>query len=98
MPTLSNQTKKYSDDILNTEYQYSEDANSDKWALNLLVQLHKLGIINIRENDDELYKTIIYSIMRRGLYHADEYKPILDLYELKFKSENIPVDYNPVEG
>ena len=61
----------------------------------MLVQLHKLGIIDIRENDDELYKTITKAIASSCLYLADDYKPILDLYEIKFKPENIPEDYDP---
>lgn len=70
------------------------------WSARLLVQLHKLGIVDIRRNNDMLYKQILrgngcanlnYTMITFG----SECKPILDLYEIKFKPENIPEDYDP---
>ena len=86
---------EYSNEIMEMVYDNDDEVITNEWAFKLLIQLHKLGIINIRENNDKLYKSIIYTLLNRGEYYINKYKPILDLYELKFKPENIPEEYTP---
>lgn len=92
---LIKSNKKYSDVILKMAYYYDGDVRNDKWVLTLLVQLHKLGVIDVRANHDKLYRSIIDSISKGDDDNINKYKPILDLYELKFKPENIPEEYTP---
>ena len=88
---------EYSNEIMEMVYDNDDGVITNEWAFKLLIQLHKLGIINIRENNDKLYKSIIYTLLNRGEYYIHVYKPILDLYELKFKVGSIPEEYNPEE-